>query len=220
MNLKEPVKAVSEATEVTYDDQVKVNPIYAFVKRGFDIVVSFVALTLLLIPLIILGIVVWCSSKGPALFRQERIGRNSKPFVIYKFRTMSAETPKNVATADLKNPYAYITKVGAFMRKTSLDELPQLWNILKGDMSLIGPRPVIPQETKLLDLRRKYGADKVRPGMTGLAQIRGRDNISIKNKAKYDAEYAHNCTLKMDCGILFHSVGYVLKSEGVREGSW
>lgn len=220
MNTNHEASVKSEQnTEPILNSNVKKRPIYAFFKRAFDIVASLLALIILSIPLLIIGIIVWCTSKGPAVFKQERVGRHSEVFTIYKFRTMAAETPDHVATKDLKDPYRYITKVGAFMRKTSLDELPQFLNILKGDMSFIGPRPVIPEETRLLELRRAYGADQVRPGLIGLAQIRGRDTISIQKKALFDGQYAHHCTLGMDLRILFCAIPYVLKREGFREGS-
>jgi O-antigen biosynthesis protein WbqP len=152
-------------------------------------------------------------------FSHERRGRKGKPFKIYKFQTMKNNTP-NVATGDLENPEQYITKVGKFLRKTSLDELPQLWNILKGDMSFVGPRPLISSEMRAHRLRLEYGVYRFRPGLTGLAQINGRDEISLMKKMKYDKIYCDNWSIKLDLIILLKSVGVALKQEGYQEGKW
>ena len=146
-------------------------------------------------------------------------GRRGKPFTIYKFQTMKNNTP-NCATGELENPEQYITKFGKFLRKTSLDELPQLWNILKGDMSFVGPRPLISSEMRAHRLRLEYGVYRFRPGLTGWAQINGRDSISLLRKMKLDKEYCDNWSLKLDLIILLRSVGAVVKQEGFHEGTY
>ena len=138
---------------------------------------------------------------------------------MLKFRTMKSTAPADVATRELRNPERYITPVGRFLRHTSLDELPQLWNILKGDMSFVGPRPVVLTETDLLELRTQNKACTVRPGLTGWAQVNGRDDVPVVEKAKMDAEYARRMSFKMDCRVLVKTVGYVLKSKGIHEGA-
>lgn len=152
-------------------------------------------------------------------FSHERRGRRGKPFTIYKFQTMKNNTP-NCATGELENPEQYITKFGKFLRKTSLDELPQLWNILKGDMSFVGPRPLISSEMRAHRLRLEYGVYRFRPGLTGWAQINGRDSISLLRKMKLDKEYCDNWSLKLDLIILLRSVGAVVKQEGFHEGTY
>ncbi len=192
---------------------------YLFCKRALDIVVSFVMLLLLLPILAVIAVVAAVDTHGSPLFVQERMGRAGKPFQVYKFRTMSTNAPANMPTYLLNNPEAYISRVGGLLRKTSLDELPQLFNILKGDMSFVGPRPVVLNETELLDLRRKNGAGIVRPGLTGLAQVSGRDDVCTGLKAKLDGEYATNMCLVTDIKIFCKTIVNVLKSEGVTEGS-
>ncbi len=192
---------------------------YIGFKRVLDIVLSLLLLVAFAPVFATVALVIRIDSDGPVIFRQVRSGRNGRPFVIYKFRTMLTAAPANVATAQLQLPHRYITPVGRFLRQTSLDELPQLFNVLKGDMSFVGPRPVIPSESYLLRLRRRYGADTVRPGITGLAQIRGRDELTPRIKAQYDAEYAANCTFLLDCYIFFSTLRCVLRREGIREGS-
>lgn len=149
---------------------------------------------------------------------QQRAGSLGRPFWLYKFRTMVAEAPENVPTRELRNANAYITPIGRFLRRTSLDELPQLFNILKGDMSFIGPRPVVFTERDLLDYRRRNGADQVRPGITGLAQVRGRDRVEAKRKARYDAFYVRHLSFGLDLYIALLTVQYVVTGEGIYEG--
>lgn len=192
---------------------------YLFCKRALDVVVSFVMLLLLLPILAVIAVVAAVDTHGSPIFVQERMGRAGRAFRVYKFRTMSTNAPANMPTYLLNNPEAYISRVGGLLRKTSLDELPQLFNILKGDMSFIGPRPVVLNETELLELRRKNGAGIVRPGLTGLAQISGRDDVCTGLKAKLDGEYAANMSLFTDVKIFFKTIINVLKSEGVTEGS-
>ena len=192
---------------------------YTYVKRIIDVGLSLMLLIVLCPVFFIIALVIHADSNGPVIFRQVRAGRGGRPFVIYKFRTMHKGTPRNVATAHLTASARYITGVGRFLRQTSLDELPQLFNVLKGDMSFVGPRPVIPNERHLLALRRRYGADAVRPGITGLAQIRGRDELAPRLKALYDAEYAANLTFWLDAYIFISTVRCVVLREGVREGA-
>ena len=189
-----------------------------FFKRFFDIVLSLFAIIVLALPMLIIAIVVKATSKGPAIFVQDRVGKDGKPFRFYKFRSMCVDAPHDIATRDIKAE-SYITKTGRFLRRTSLDELPQLFCILKGDMSLIGPRPVVCSETELTEKRRATGALAVRPGLTGLAQIRARDNLTnMSLKAEIDGEYAKKITFWGDIKILFKTVLVVLKEENVVEG--
>lgn len=156
--------------------------------------------------------------RGKVFFIQDRSGKEGKAFSCIKFRSMSTEAPNNAATWELDNADSYITKVGRFIRKTSIDELPQLINIIKGDMSIVGPRPVILKEEDLINLRREYGALSVRPGITGLSQISGRDNLPPKKKAETDGEYAANVTFLNDLKIILKTIPQVLSGEGVSEG--
>lgn len=156
--------------------------------------------------------------KAAAIFKQLRSGKDRRPFTCYKFRSMRVETPENEITYELKNADYYITPLGKFLRRSSLDELPQLFNILKGDMSFVGPRPVILKETELLDMREKLGACKVKPGITGLSQIRGRDNLPMRKKAAFDAEYANNLSFLNDLKIILTTVPNVLFGVGITEG--
>ena len=191
-----------------------------FFKRFFDIVLSLLGIIVLALPMLIIAIVVKCSSKGPAIFKTERVGRNGKPFKFYKFRSMRTDAPKDCAPR-LLHSEEYITKVGAFLRKTSLDELPQLFCIFVGSMSIIGPRPCGFSETDLIEARRESGALAVRPGLTGLAQVNGRDILAadVKKKAWFDGEYAKKVTLWKDLKIFFKTIGLVLKHDGVVEGT-
>lgn len=161
---------------------------YGVLKRFFDIILSLVAIIVFSWLLIIIAIAIVVEDKGNILFKQKRIGKNKKEFYIYKFRTMKVSTPKDVPTHLLDNPESYITKIGGFLRKTSLDELPQLFNILKGDMSIVGPRPALWNQFDLIDLRDKNGSNSVRPGLTGWAQVNGRDELPIDVKAGFDGE--------------------------------
>ena len=159
---------------------------YGFLKRFFDIVLSLVAIIVFSWLLIIIAVAIVVEDKGNILFKQKRIGKNKKEFYIYKFRTMKVSTPKDVPTHLLDNPESYITKIGGFLRKTSLDELPQLFNILKGDMSIVGPRPALWNQFDLIALRDENGSNSVRPGLTGWAQVNGRDELPIDVKAVFD----------------------------------
>ena len=195
----------------------RVSSFYAhYTKRAIDIGIATVALLILIIPFIIVAIAIKLDSKGPVIFKQQRATKNQQSFDIYKFRSMSTEAPHNMATADL-DATSYITRVGAFLRKTSIDELPQLINVLHGDMSIIVPRPVLTTETHLLELRHKFGCDYVLPGITGLAQISGRDEVDDLKKSQLDAQYADHLTLGMDAWIVVKSVAYVLGQKGIHE---
>lgn len=191
---------------------------FPLAKRIVDFILSMLILTGLSIVFLILSLIIKMDSKGPVFFKQKRIGKGKKEFHILKFRTMKIDAPKEMPTHLLDKPDAYITAVGKFLRKTSLDELPQLINILKGDMSLIGPRPALWNQYDLIEERDKYKANDVLPGLTGLAQISGRDELPIEVKARIDGEYVEKQNPKLDSEIFFKTVFSVLKSEGVKEG--
>lgn len=191
---------------------------YLVFKRFMDMVLSLLALIILSPLLILICLAIKLDSKGPILFKQKRVGKHKKHFYILKFRTMRIDTPKDTPTHLLENPEKWITRVGKFLRKTSLDELPQIINILKGDMSIIGPRPALWNQFDLIEERDKYGANDVPVGLTGWAQIHGRDELPIPEKAKLDGEYVSKFGLWMDIKCFFGSVIAVLKSDGVVEG--
>ena len=191
---------------------------YGFLKRFFDIVLSLVAIIVFSWLLIIIAVAIVVEDKGNILFKQKRIGKNIKEFYIYKFRTMKVSTPKDVPTHLLDNPESYITKIGGFLRKTSLDELPQLFNILKGDMSIVGPRPALWNQFDLIALRDENGSNSVRPGLTGWAQVNGRDELPIDVKAGFDGEYIKKMSIIFDIKIILMTVVSVFTSKGVREG--
>lgn len=190
-----------------------------YIKRILDLIISIIALILLIPFFIIFAILIKVESKGSIFFKQERIGKDKKHFKIYKFRTMRADTPKDMPTHRLKNADMYITKVGKFMRKTSIDELPQIINILKGEMSIIGPRPALWNQDDLIEERDKYNANNIRPGLTGWAQVNGRDELEIPVKAKYDGEYVEKSSLWFDIKVFFRTIVKVFKHDGVVEGS-
>ena len=191
---------------------------YPYIKRGADVILSLLALICLSPVYLIVALAVKLSSPGPVLFRQKRVGRGGRLFTIYKFRTMRTDTPRDTATHLLQDPSRYITRVGAFLRRSSLDELPQFFNVLKGDMSIVGPRPALYNQYDLIAAREKAGVNAVRPGITGLAQISGRDELPIPVKVRYDREYVENLSLKMDARCFFGTIVSVLRAEGVREG--
>ena len=188
------------------------------VKRALAIVLSLVGLLTLGWLLILLSIAIKLDSPGPVLFRQKRVGLGKSHFHILKFRTMRIDTPKDMPTHLLSNPEQYITRVGKFLRKTSLDELPQLFNILKGDMAIIGPRPALWNQFDLIAERDKYGANDIRPGLTGWAQINGRDELEIDVKAKLDGEYVERLSFLFDVKCFLGTITAVLRSDGVVEG--
>lgn len=190
-----------------------------FFKRFLDFTLSFFGLLFLSPLFIFIALAIKFESKGKVFFVQDRVGKDKIIFKCYKFRTMYSEPPANVPTHLLSNPKAYITKVGKILRLTSLDELPQLINILQGTMSIIGPRPALYNQYDLIEERDKYGANDVRPGLTGLAQISGRDELEIPVKAKLDGEYVQNLSFKYDVKIFFKTIISVLKHDGVKEGA-
>ena len=195
-----------------------------YIKRGLDVLLSFFGLTVLSPVFLFLITAIKLDSKGPVLFKQKRIGIHKRPFYIWKFRTMRTDTPKDTPTHLLANPDQYITRVGHFLRKTSLDELPQIVNILRGDMSIIGPRPALWNQYDLISERDKYGANDVLPGLTGWAQINGRDELEIPVKARLDGVYIQKLKkgtvsgMRMDARCFFGTIASVLRHEGVVEG--
>lgn len=189
-----------------------------FVKRTIDVVLSAGGIVVFAIPMGLVAVAIKLDSKGPVFFRQKRVGENKEHFEILKFRTMRTDTPKDAPTHELSDPQKWITKVGGVLRKTSLDELPQLFNIFKGEMSIIGPRPALWNQFDLIEERDKYGANDVKPGLTGWAQIHGRDELEIPVKAQLDGEYVEKMSFGFDCKCFFGTIKSVLKSEGVVEG--
>jgi O-antigen biosynthesis protein WbqP len=189
-----------------------------FFKRLLAIVLSLLGLLCLGWLLILLCIAIKIDSPGPVLFKQKRVGKGKSHFYILKFRTMRIDTPRDMPTHLLANPEQYITRVGKFLRKTSLDELPQLLNILKGDMAIIGPRPALWNQFDLIAERDKYGANDIRPGLTGWAQINGRDELEIDVKAKLDGEYVERLSFGFDVKCFLGTIAAVLRSDGVVEG--
>lgn len=192
--------------------------VYLKIKRLIDIILSLLGLIILSPVFLILIIAIKLDSKGPVLFKQKRIGIHKSHFYILKFRTMRIDTPKDTPTHLLENPDQWITKVGKFLRRTSLDELPQIINIFKGEMSIIGPRPALWNQNDLIEERDKYGANDVPVGLTGWAQINGRDEIPIEDKAKLDGEYVERKNLWFDTICFFGTITAVLRRKGVIEG--
>ncbi len=191
---------------------------YNVVKRGIDFLLSLLGIIILAPVFLVLIIAIKVDSPGPVLFKQKRVGIHKSHFMILKFRTMRIDTPKDMPTHLLQNPEQYITKVGRFLRKTSLDELPQIVNILKGDMAVVGPRPALWNQFDLIEERDKYGANDIRPGLTGWAQINGRDELEIPVKAALDGEYVKKMGPLMDLRCFFGTFLSVLRAEGVVEG--
>ena len=189
-----------------------------FFKRFFDIILSFLAIVLLSWLFFIISLAIVVDDPGPVFFKQKRVGKNKKLFMMLKFRSMKMKKPHDTPTHMLKNPDQYITRVGKFLRKTSLDELPQIFNILVGQMSIIGPRPALWNQDDLIDERDKYGANDVRPGLSGWAQINGRDELEIQVKARLDGEYVEKMSFAMDWKCFWKTIISVLKREGVVEG--
>lgn len=192
---------------------------YLIFKRIMDIIVSFISLIILSPLFLIIAILIKIESRGPVFFKQKRVSKNKELFNIFKFRTMKKDTPKDTPTCMLKDPDLYITKVGKILRKTSLDELPQLINILIGQMSIIGPRPALWNQDDLIEERDKNGSNKILPGLTGWAQVNGRDELPTIKKAEYDGEYYKNMSIGMDIKIFFKTIVNVLKHDGVVEGT-
>ena len=182
---------------------------YAVIKRILDVIFSALLLTLLALPMCAIGLAVALTSEGGALFLQRRVGRDGREFVCYKFRTMYLSAPRSCPKSRLFEAECYITPVGRFLRKTSLDELPQLVNVLLGDMSLVGPRPLVAEEGEIHYLRQRCGVYRLRPGITGLAQVSGRDDVSDVQKARLDVRYARNISLRYDARIIFDTLLHV-----------
>ena len=189
-----------------------------FVKRLLDVILSACALVVLAVPMLIIALIIKLDSKGPVLFWQKRVGKGKEFFRMPKFRSMYTETPANMPTHLLQDPGRWITPVGKVLRKTSLDELPQLLCIFTGKMSVIGPRPALWNQDDLVAERDKYGANDVRPGLTGWAQINGRDELPIDVKARFDGEYVEKLSFGFDCKCFFGTIGKVLQHDGVVEG--
>jgi O-antigen biosynthesis protein WbqP len=190
----------------------------SFIKRLIDIILSLLGIIILSPVFLILIIAVKIDSPGPVLFKQKRIGIGKSNFYMLKFRTMQINTPKDTPTHLLENPEQYITRLGKFIRKISLDELPQLYNILVSHMSIVGPRPALWNQYDLIDERDKYNANEVQPGLTGWAQVNGRDELPITLKAKFDGEYVQKRSFAMDCKCFFMTIFKIVKSDGVVEG--
>jgi O-antigen biosynthesis protein WbqP len=184
-------------------------------KRLFDFVFALFALLILLIPIGLVAVIVKLTSKGPVVYWSDRVGRHNKIFKMPKFRTMRVDTPA-VATHLLSDPEQFLTPVGSFFRKSSLDELPQLWSIINGDMSFVGPRPALFNQDDLIELRSQYGVDKVLPGLTGWAQINGRDELPIPDKVKLDIDYLNNQSFWLDLKIIFLTFLKVLRRDGIQ----
>ena len=189
-----------------------------FFKRLIDIICSFFGILFLGFPMLIIALIIKIEDPGPALFKQKRVGKNKEHFMLWKFRSMRMDTPHDTPTHLLENPEQYILKSGKFLRKSSLDELPQLFNILSGKMSIIGPRPALWNQYDLIEERDKYHANDVLPGLTGWAQVNGRDELEIPVKAKLDGEYVEKLSFGFDLKCFFKTIGAVFKHEGVVEG--
>lgn len=191
---------------------------YDKIKRAIDFVAALFLLLLCAIPGCLIAVIITATSRGSAVFRQTRIGRGGRPFECYKFRTMYENAPRNRATRDFGDAKQYITPFGDLLRKTSLDELPQILNILKGEMSFIGPRPLIPEEADIHEDRMRRGVYALRPGLSGLAQVNGRDRVSAKEKVDYDEQYLRGYSLRQDTGIFISTILGVLKGSDIVEG--
>lgn len=191
-----------------------------YIKRALDVLLSAVGLVALSPLLALIALVIRLDSPGPVVFKQKRFGKDRKLFEIYKFRTMRVDAPRDVPTNDLRGSKGYITRVGRILRMTSLDELPQLWNILRGDMSLIGPRPALWNQEDLMAWRDRFGASQIRPGLSGWAQVNGRDYLSrdLEKKARRDAEYAHNISFAFDLKCFLLTLVKVVNRQGIAEG--
>lgn len=190
-----------------------------FVKRFLDICIAVFSLLVFALPMAMIALAVKADSDGPALFWQKRVGTHGKTFMMPKFRTMYTDAPAEVPTHLLINAESRITRIGKFLRSSSLDELPQLWSVLVGDMSLVGPRPALWNQYDLLASRAKYGAETIRPGITGWAQINGRDELSIEQKAYFDGEYARSMSFTFDCKCILLTIVRVIRREGIVEGA-
>lgn len=191
---------------------------YLWVKHSLDFLLALAAGLVLLLPMLLLSLLIWLEDRGPVFFTQTRIGHEQTPFTIYKFRTMRVDAPRDLPTHLFDNPRQYITRIGSFMRKFSLDELPQIWNILIGQMSFVGPRPALWNQFDLIDARERYGVHQVRPGLTGWAQINGRDELAIPVKAALDGEYIRGLSLRLDMKCFFGTFPILFTGRGIVEG--
>lgn len=215
----------TETPDLITEDQVQdLQPVdasgkvYMVIKRILDVLLSGMGLLVLALPLAVVALIVYLDDPGCVIFSQRRVGKQGKEFRLYKFRTMRLNTPKYMATMEVEDPDQYITRVGHVLRKLSIDELPQLWNVLKGDMSLVGPRPLIPQEEEIHQMRERFGVYTVRPGVTGLAQINGRDLVDPADKVRWDVRYVENISFWLDVKIAFATIPKIFGGEGVVEG--
>lgn len=220
--VREKMQNAEDLHRLIQEDQVKdlafvdvTHRLYCRVKRFFDMLLSFLGLCVLLIPMLLIAAAIYLDDPGAVFFSQYRVGRNGKRFKLYKFRTMKQNTPKYMATAELQESNDYITHVGRILRMFSLDEIPQLFNVLKGDMSLIGPRPLISDEYEIHAMRMRFGVYTIRPGITGLAQINGRDQITAERKLRMDVEYLRHFGVWTDIKILLATLPKILTREGV-----
>lgn len=204
--------------EAVGDAKPKTGVYVTFFKRVFDVVISFFGLVILSPVFLIISIAILIDDPGPVLFTQKRVGRNKQYFKLHKFRSMKMSTPHDVPTHMLENPEQYITKIGGFCRLHSLDELPQIWDIFIGNLSIIGPRPALWNQDLLVMERDRYGANGIRPGLTGWAQINGRDTLEIPEKARLDGEYTEKLSFAFDCRCFLGSIKSVLRHDGVVEG--
>ena len=201
-------------------ERIKIKIMYRnFIKRFFDIILSLIALIIMAVPMLIFAFIIWREDGGPVFFLQKRVGIHKKHFMIYKFRTMKNSAPHETATHLFTNPNLYILKCGWWMRLYSIDELPQIINILKGDMSIVGPRPALWNQFDLIEERDKYGANDIKPGLTGWAQIQGRDDVGIQEKARQDGEYVKNESFIFDLMCVLKTFGRVLTHKNVTEGA-
>lgn len=216
---KNPHEQIPEESVSDLEPVVLSGGLYLVIKRIMDVVLSAIALVILLLPIAVISAIVWLDDHGTVFFSQYRVGLNGKRFKLYKFRTMKMDTPKYLATMELEDPDRYITRVGKILRRFSLDEIPQLINVFKGDMSLVGPRPLISDEYEIHTMRMHFGVYNIRPGVTGLAQINGRDTVSPKDKVRWDVKYLKEFGPWMDLKILLATVPKVFDGHDVVEGA-
>ena len=191
---------------------------YGCVKRMLDICLSALGLGVLFLPMLIVGLLIHIDDPGSAIFSQYRVGRHGKPFKLYKLRTMKMDAPRYLSKREMDDPDRYITRIGHILRKTSIDEVPQLFNVLRGDMSLVGPRPLIPEEREIHEMRMRFGVYNVRPGLTGLAQVNGRDTVTAADKVHWDVKYLQRYGMKTDVQILLATIPRILRCVGVIDG--
>lgn len=208
-------RAPEQNMQVHAAEAVAPKPVYQAVKRCFDVLISLLVLAVLGLPMLLIALLIRLDSKGPVLFRQRRMGKGGKAFVIYKFRTMRTEAPPEVATEAFDQMRGYVTGIGGFLRRFSLDELPQFFNVLGGSMSVVGYRPVCLTETELNARRAERGVFAVKPGITGLAQVSGRDNVSMEEKVELDVQYVRRRSFRLDLWCILKTVSVVLTGEGV-----